>query len=111
MTGLFGLKLRRLRAIAREESEVAFRTRMPEIEYVKDLASVLAGPGSIVVLAEGEDIVSRLPVGSDCTLVVGPEGGWAPREVASIGDRGVTLGPRVLRVEYAAAAAVAKLLL
>lgn len=45
------------------------------------------------------------------TLVVGPEGGWSPRELALIGDRGVTLGPRVLRVDHAGFAAAALLLI
>ena len=45
------------------------------------------------------------------TVVIGPEGGWAPREVALIGDRGGTLGPRVLRVDHAGLAAAAILLL
>ena len=45
------------------------------------------------------------------TLAVGPEGGWSPRELELIGHRGVTLGPRVLRVDHAAPAAAALRLL
>ena len=42
---------------------------------------------------------------------VGPEGGWSPKEIARIGDRGVTLGPLVLRTDTAGVAAAAKVLL
>lgn len=105
-------RLRRLRAIAREEAEVSFRTRVPTVEMVSDLKKVLEGPGQVVVLSESEEVVIPMPTGVETvTLVVGPEGGWSPRELEMIGNRGVTLGPRVLRVEYAAAAALAKLLI
>ena len=105
-------RLRRLRAIAREEAEVSYRSRIPVIEYAANIGEVLAGNEPIVVLSEGENVTRSLPApGAELTLVVGPEGGWAQRELILIGDRGVTLGPRVLRVEFAAAAAVASLLL
>jgi 16S rRNA (uracil1498-N3)-methyltransferase len=105
-------RLRRLRAIAREEAEVSYRTRIPEIEFVPNFGAVLDAQAEIVVLSEGENVAKPLAVaGPSSTLVVGPEGGWSPNEVAAIGDRGVTLGPRVLRVEFAAAAAAARLLL
>jgi 16S rRNA (uracil1498-N3)-methyltransferase len=44
---------------------------------------------------------------------VGPEGGWTPVELAAIraaGWQGVSLGPRILRIETAALAAAALLL-
>jgi 16S rRNA (uracil1498-N3)-methyltransferase len=47
-------------------------------------------------------------------LLVGPEGGWAPGEVAALsaaGWRRVALGPRILRIETAAIAGLALLLL
>ena len=46
------------------------------------------------------------------TLLVGPEGGWVERELESLraaGLRGVALGPRVLRVEHAVIALIARL--
>ena len=61
-----------------------------------------------MVLSEREDVERPLAKSSDdITLVIGPEGGWAPRELELIGDRGVTLGPLVLRSDTAAAAAIA----
>lgn len=107
-------RLRRLAAIAREASEVSFRTRVPTFEASGSLAEVLAARPEAVVLSEAEGVGRHLLEridGPDVTLVIGPEGGWAPREVAKIGDRATTLGPRVLRVDTAAAAACALALL
>lgn len=105
-------KLRRLEAIAREACEVSFRTRLPEFEVAENLAGVLAADPCAVVLSEVEGEPKLLPnaVGR-VSIVVGPEGGWSPKELAQIGSRGVSLGPRVLRVDHAAAAAAAILLL
>lgn len=103
-------RLRRLRTIARESAEVSFRTRVPHISSLASLQEVLCQHPDAAVLSEQEGLSRRLVPGTT-DIVVGPEGGWAPREVEWIGDRGVTLGPRVLRVEHAAAAAAAVLLL
>lgn len=105
-------RLRRLRTIAREACEQCFRTVLPELETVKDLGAALSRyPGAIVFSeSESASAVGSLPAG-DVALVVGPEGGWAPRELALIGDRGRTLGPRVLRVDTAAIAVCAWALL
>lgn len=49
------------------------------------------------------------PLGPDrlpATILIGPEGGWAPEEVPNRGDV-VTLGGRILRTETAAVVAVA----
>lgn len=103
-------RLRRLRAIAREAAEVSFRTLVPEIQLVGSLQDLLELQPDALVLSEFEGVQVHLRErikGDAVTLVIGPEGGWAPREVAQIGDRAVTLGPRVLRVDTAAAAAVA----
>jgi len=103
-------RLRRLRAIAREAAEVSFRTHIPEIILIGSLTDLLQGTPDSLVLSEFENVGSHLRDGvsaNELTIVIGPEGGWAPREVTLIGDRAVTLGPRVLRVDTAAAAAVA----
>lgn len=103
-------RFRRLAAIAREAAEVAFRARLPELEWRASLAEVLASEPNALVLSEQETVTNTLTARMPeerATLVIGPEGGWAPREVAAIGDLAVTLGPRVLRVDTAAAAAIA----
>jgi 16S rRNA (uracil1498-N3)-methyltransferase len=105
-------RLGRLRTIAREEAEVCFRTRLPCIEVASGLSDVLEREPGAVVLSEVEGLGGKLTrVGPRMTVVIGPEGGWSPKELRLIGDRGVSLGPRVLRVEHAAAAAAAILLL
>lgn len=105
-------RLSRLQTIAREAAEVSFRTRVPALSFAKDLKQVLKDQPEAVVLSEVENLAGGLArTGEAMTIVVGPEGGWAPRELALIGDRGVTLGPRVLRVDHAAPAAAAILLL
>ncbi|MCO5297637.1 MAG: 16S rRNA (uracil(1498)-N(3))-methyltransferase [Fimbriimonadaceae bacterium] len=106
-------RLERFRTVAREAAEQSFRTRVPTIEYASSLSEVLARHPDATVLSEVEGTVSPLRAeGEDArVVVVGPEGGWAPRELEQIGGRGVTLGPRVLRVDTAAIAAAALLLL
>jgi 16S rRNA (uracil1498-N3)-methyltransferase len=47
-----------------------------------------------------------------CTVLVGPEGGWSPLEVATAqlaGYQGLQLGPRVLRAELAPIVALSQL--
>jgi 16S rRNA (uracil1498-N3)-methyltransferase len=105
-------RVARLRTIAREAAEVSFRTRLPEIQMARGLPEVLNEFPGAFVLSEAEDVTRYLPAPSiDTEVVVGPEGGWSPRELEAIGGRGVTLGPRVLRVDHAGAAAAAILLL
>ncbi len=105
-------RVSRLQAIAREAAEVCFRTKIPTFEVYANLKSVLEQHPTSVVLSEVEGIPTKLerkPV--EMTIVVGPEGGWSPAELSEIGGRGVTLGPRVLRVDHAGAAAASLILL
>ena len=47
-----------------------------------------------------------------CTLAIGPEGGWSPRDreqLVAAGFEGLRLGPRVLRTETAGIAAISAL--
>jgi 16S rRNA (uracil1498-N3)-methyltransferase len=106
-------KLRRYRAIATEASEVSFRAAVPKIEVMASLGDVLRARPQAWVLSETEGVSRSMDaiLSEDLTLVIGPEGGWAPREVTEIADRAVTLGPRVLRAETAAVAAVTLALL
>lgn len=112
--GKLNEKLRRMKAIAREASEVAFRGRIPEIDVRKSLADVLAEFPEALVLSEVESVAntfeSAIQGKTDVEMVIGPEGGWAPREVVLIGDRARTFGPLVYRVDTAVAAACALVL-
>jgi 16S rRNA (uracil1498-N3)-methyltransferase len=105
-------KLNRLATIAMESCELSFRTRLPRLSVAESLEAVLRRFPEAIVLSEVEGEERKLSsTGKNEVIVVGPEGGWAPREVELIGSRAVTLGPRVLRVEHAGAAAAAILLL
>ena len=104
-------KMRRLQALARESAELAFRMRIPTIEFRSNLNEILAHESGVIALSEQESVASTLKAeGKSVCLVVGPEGGWAPREVEAMKPYAVTLGPRVLRAEHAGFAAIAKLL-
>lgn len=104
--------------IARESAETARRGRLPEIAAVRkwpDLFAFLPAPA--VVAWEGErerrlrDVIDEGI--SALSIVVGPEGGLTPEEVWLAREhraRVVSLGPRNLRSETAAIAAVAEVM-
>jgi 16S rRNA (uracil1498-N3)-methyltransferase len=110
-------KRKRWERIARESAETARRGRVPEIGAVvawSDLFGVLEPP--IIVAWEGEHrsrLLDAIPRDArSLSLVIGPEGGLTEQEVALARERGakiVTLGPRNLRSETAAIAAVAQI--
>jgi len=92
----------RLVRIVRESAMQARRPLLAEIGPSQSLDAVLArSPADGVALAEpgGGPISLATPV-----VLVGPEGGWSPRELALVG-RKVSLGDGLLRVETAALAA------
>ncbi len=108
----FEEKIHRLKVIARESAEVSFRTHLPGFDQVANLKEALQKFPSAVVLSESEKAHRVFNVkDKNVEIIVGPEGGWSPRELHWIGERGVTLGPRVFRVETAAIAASALVLL
>ncbi len=113
------VNLERLRAHAIEAAEQSERVSVPEIRAPEPLQQVLASwPAArrLIVCDEsgkGEPIVeamARIPLGP-LALLVGPEGGFAQTELDAVGKltfvTRVGLGPRVLRAETAALAAVA----
>ena len=113
-------KLKRLRAIIREAAEQSFRGLLPTIEVQDSLHRILQAEEDAIVLSEREGIEKTLwEVANDrlergtkaITIIVGPEGGWAKAERLDIGERGVTLGPLVLRTDTAGTAAAAIVLM
>ena len=91
------------------------RATVPEVRAPLPLAEWLAldEPAPRVVLAPstGQPLTGREP-GSRIALVIGPEGGFSEQEMSLMERRGVesvSLGPRILRTETAAPAAVAVL--
>ncbi|MBP3079936.1 16S rRNA methyltransferase [Streptomyces sp. 604F] len=115
-----GLKsLGKWRATAREAGKQSRRLRFPEVadlHSTRQVAALLGGADFAAVLhEEGSAPLARasLPEGGSIVLVVGPEGGVSPEELAAFGEAGAgafRLGPSVLRTSTAGTAGVALLL-
>jgi 16S rRNA (uracil1498-N3)-methyltransferase len=99
-------------------AEQAFDTRLPETTHGRPLASVLAGLDERAVRVALDNYEAPLALGaqplpaspSAVVLALGPERGWSAAErdlLRSGGFAFAHLGPRVLRAETAAVAAVA----
>jgi 16S rRNA (uracil1498-N3)-methyltransferase len=93
------------------------RNRIPQIDSPLTLTQWLASPGSgmrLVLSPAAEHSLTRLPApAGPVTLLIGPEGGLSDQELAlaaQAGFLGLRLGPRVLRTETAAVAALAAML-
>lgn len=105
-------RLKRLRTIAREAAEVSFRMHLPTVTFVSSMAKVLELHPAALAMSERESATLSLPEGrTDLALLIGPEGGWSPRELELLEGREITMGPRVFRVDTAAAAAATLALL
>ncbi|WP_165985618.1 16S rRNA (uracil(1498)-N(3))-methyltransferase [Streptomyces sp. YIM 98790] len=111
--------LAKWRATAREAGKQSRRLRFPEITgpaATRDVAGLLAGAAFAGVLHEESSTplaTAPLPEDGGIVLVVGPEGGIAPEELAAFeaaGARPYRLGPTVLRTSTAGTAAAAVLL-
>jgi 16S rRNA (uracil1498-N3)-methyltransferase len=117
-------RVERWRRIAHEAAKQSRRSDVPEILDPQPLAArVKAASNGVtrVVLAEQERGVTLRAVVEEAMaaannempkleLAFGPEGGWAPEEEALFdanGWRAASLGPRILRAETAAIAALA----
>jgi 16S rRNA (uracil1498-N3)-methyltransferase len=111
----------RWRRIALEASKQSRRTDIPEIATPTTLKLALEQEQSPtrILLSETEQATSlsaalttsiRSTGYESVALAIGPEGGWTPEEMALFTTHGwtpVTLGPRILRAETAAIAAIA----
>jgi 16S rRNA (uracil1498-N3)-methyltransferase len=89
----------RLRRVTREAAMQSRRAWLPVVEPVTTFADVAARPGAALASPGGVP-----PHGEQTLVLVGPEGGWSPDELAC-GLSTVDLGPHVLRAETAALAA------
>jgi 16S rRNA (uracil1498-N3)-methyltransferase len=108
------VKLDRLRAIAIEAAEHCGRTTLPVIAEPMPLSQLLAtrDPGRTLYFADeqgGAPAASAMKPGA-AMIVIGPEGGFTDDERAdaraATGSVSISLGPRILRAETAALAAV-----
>jgi 16S rRNA (uracil1498-N3)-methyltransferase len=111
--------LTRWRSAARAAAKQARRARIPEVTELATAAEVatrLKSAARAVVLEPGVDqALARLdlPGRGDVVLVVGPEGGLSPAELAEFTAAGAVparLGDSVLRASTAGAAAAAVLM-
>jgi len=109
------VKLERLEAIAIEAAEQCGRTVLPEIAEPVSLKQLLAcrDPGRRLYFADeggGEPAATAFAPGS-ALILTGPEGGFTDEERAAIraaaNSVAISLGPRILRAETAALAALA----
>lgn len=114
MTAQVEKKLAHWRGVAISACEQCGRTRLPDIGFYASLAEVLAAPRDGIRLlldAGGEPLHSVHPGQARAlSILLGPEGGLDDGEIAAARDHGfvpVNLGPRVLRTETAAVAALA----
>ena len=101
------------RHIAIAACEQCGRNRVPEVLAPQSLAEWLGGwrGGGTVFAPEAGSGLAALPAPTTpIALLIGPEGGFTPDEIAGALRRDFTavrLGPRVLRAETAAVAALA----
>jgi 16S rRNA (uracil1498-N3)-methyltransferase len=109
----------RLRANAREAAEQCGRLSVPEVAGPVDLEALIAAwPGERRLLVPDESgggvplaqVLAKATDG-DHAFLIGPEGGFAPDELDALRKlpfvTAVGLGPRILRAETAALAALA----
>ncbi|MFE7772798.1 16S rRNA (uracil(1498)-N(3))-methyltransferase [Streptomyces sp. NPDC057445] len=111
--------LAKWRATAREAGKQSRRLRFPEVAdaaTTRQVAQLIAGADFAAVLHEegAEPLAGApLPATGDIVLVVGPEGGVSPEELAAFAQAGAKpyrLGRSVLRTSTAGTAASALLL-
>lgn len=101
--------LERQRRVARSALQQSGGAWLPEIGAPVGLGEAAVGSGS-VVLHPGAGTSLPDVAGAAEALVVGPEGGFSEREIEDLAARGAALahlGPRTLRTETAAVAALA----
>ena len=111
--------LARWRSTAREAAKQARRSWFPEVSELASTADVerLLATAALGVVLHEEASVSlaslTVPAAGPVVVVVGPEGGLSPEEVAAFvaaGATSVRLGAEVLRTSTAGVAAAAALL-
>ena len=116
------VNLDRMAANAIEAAEQCGILSIPPIRPETSLPESLAGlgPDRILIFCDEEaaaanpiEALRDLPVGSPVALLIGPEGGFDPAErsavLARTQVRRISLGPRILRADTAAVAALAVL--
>lgn len=112
-----GKKVVRWRKIAKEAAEQAHRNRVPFISEPVSFTWLLGvvKEYDVVIAAYEEEgkagnhhalpaLLNDLLPGQRMMVIIGPEGGFSPEEIAELeraGVRSVSIGPRILRTETA----------
>ena len=112
------VNLERMRANALEAAQQCGVLALPEVAAPADFAQAVQDQTRLLVFcdedADVQDPVAALrqmPTGAPLAVLIGPEGGFAPEERAVLLKRAnvlrLSLGPRILRADTAAMAALA----
>ncbi|MBV6417818.1 MAG: Ribosomal RNA small subunit methyltransferase E [Steroidobacteraceae bacterium] len=112
-----GRKVAHWHAVAAAACEQCGRNRLPAIDAPMDLPAALAVAETsadvrLLLSPQGEGSLATAASAANVALLIGPEGGFEEPEVAAAvrhGFRTVQFGPRVLRTETAAIAALTAL--
>jgi len=107
--------LERLRRICLEACKQSRRVYLPEVHAPAKFADVLARDGAKwIAHPAGKPVGSFSSAPQPLTLLIGPEGGFTPEEIEDATQAGaecVALGSTILRIEAAAVALVAAVML
>ncbi|RDX37804.1 16S rRNA (uracil(1498)-N(3))-methyltransferase [Kangiella sp. HD9-110m-PIT-SAG07] len=107
-------KIQHWEKVIQSACEQCGRSSIPKLNPVIDLASALAAAGNQNFFLHPESsnsfkTITDINPGEPIALWIGPEGGFSDKETAQVRSQGITpvqLGPRILRTETAALAAV-----
>lgn len=108
----------RLERIVIEAAEQSERVTLPDLDAPLTVSEFLGRNAEMDIIAlverTGTTPLGAIRPGGQVALMIGPEGGWAPREVEQIGAAGATLanmGALILRAETAAIVAAGHLII
>ncbi len=101
--------------VAESACEQCGRNRVPQVASLEKLENWLARPAPdaglrLILAPDAEFALADLPPARQVQMLIGAEGGLDPQEIRAAKEAGfqaVRLGPRVLRTETAALAALA----
>ena len=109
-----GKRVAHWQGVAASACEQCGRNQVPQVAPLEKLESWLARPASqglrLILAPDAEFALADLPPVKNVQMLIGAEGGLDPQEISAAkqaGFQAVRLGPRVLRTETAALAALA----